>query len=611
MSNAFDTLAAAGYFAPLDLHFARTSAALVREERQAVLLGLALVSRHTRDGHVCVDLARTAGDRPIDEAGEPIGSVRFPELSAWCAALEQSSLVSDGARCSPLVLREGRRLYLRRYWEHERRLAELLIERAKPRDEALDGRVLRPALLRLFGPAPAEPDWQRIAVQLALLERLVVISGGPGTGKTSSVVKLLALLIEQSRSQGREHPRMLLLAPTGKAAARLEESVRKARAALVCDEAVRAAIPDRALTVHRALGSVRGSRTRFRHDREHPLIADLVLVDESSMVNVALMRRLLDAVPRQSRLVLLGDRNQLSSVEAGAILADICGERSAPSYSAGLAQRVESVFGEPLPGGGRGTEGGIADSVVELTRSYRFSDDSGIGALARAVREGEADTALALLRKAADGVSLVEDADRSLLGRAALDGYRGYLQAREPSEALERLSRFRVLCAHRRGRAGEEQLNRAIELALQEAGLLQPSGSWYAGRPLLVTRNDYQLSLFNGDIGVVFPDVEADVRRAFFAGPDGALRALSPSRLPPHQTVFAMTVHKSQGSEFDDVAVVLPDERSPLLCRELLYTAVTRARHSVTLYGSEAAVRAAVARRVERASGLGELLWGS
>jgi len=610
VSGAFDALAAAGYFAPLDVHFARSAAALVGEEREEVMLGLALSSRQTREGHVCADLSRLAGGRAIDAAGEPIEGARFPEAAAWHAALEESRLVSDGSRLAPLVLSGGRRLYLRRYWEHEQRLAGLLRERAGLHDEALDAAVLRPALVRLFGPAPGEPDWQRIAVQLALLERLVVVSGGPGTGKTSSVVKLLALLIEQSKSQGRERPRMLLLAPTGKAAARLEESVQQARAGLDCDEQVRAAIPERALTVHRALRGIRGSRTRFRHDREHPLIADLVLVDESSMVDVALMRRLLEAVPHQARLVLLGDRNQLSSVAAGAVLADICGERSTAAYSEALGRRVQSVFGESLPGAG-GRAGGIADSVVELTRSYRFSDDSGIGALARAVRDRDADLALSLLRAGADGVALVEGGDRTELGRAAVEGFRPCLEAREPLQALAALSRYRVLCAHRRGPAGVEQLNADIERALEQVGTLWPSGTWYPGRPVLVTQNDYQLSLFNGDVGIVFPDAASGGLGACFAAADGSARVLAPSRLPPHETVFAMTVHKSQGSEFDDMAVVLPDERSPLLGRELLYTAVTRARRSVTLYADEAAVRAAVARRVERASGLGELLWGS
>ncbi len=609
--SALSTLRAAGYFAPLDVHFARTTAALAGEEHPEVKLALALCSRRTREGHVCVDLVRTAGTRAVDAAGEPIAGVGFPEAGEWRAALEHSSLVSDGTRPSPLVLASGRRLYLRRYWEHEQRIAELLRERAGACEDELDGRALAPALARLFGPVSAEPDWQRIAVELALLQRLVVVSGGPGTGKTSSVVKLLALLVEQARSSGRPRPRVLLLAPTGKAAARLEESVRTAKSGLDCDEQVRMAIPERAQTVHRALGSIRGSSTRFRHDSEHPLLADLVLVDESSMVDVALMRRLLEAVPRHARLVLLGDRNQLSSVEAGAVLADICGERTAPAYSEGLGRRMQSVFGESLPGAGVARAAGIGDAVVELTRSYRFPDDSGIGALSRAVREGDAERAVSLLRSAADGVRWVEDSDRDELCRVAVEGFSDYLAATAPLDALARLSRFRVLCAHRRGHAGVEQIGRSVEQALERAGLLRPSGSWYPGRPVLVEQNDYQLSLFNGDIGVVLRDPDSDGLRAFFAGPDGTLRALAPSRLPPHETVFAMTVHKSQGSEFDDVAVVLPDERSPLLGRELLYTAITRARRRLTLFGSEPALRAAIARRVERASGLGELLWAT
>jgi len=621
----------AGALAALDEHCARVLCRLAGDERPAVLLAAALAARQVSLGHVCIDLP-ALGRHPllVGDEGVPVPNLVLPVTSAWLAELRSSPLV-DGPRGGPerrpLVLDAAGRLYLRRYFEHEQSLAAALRARAEQDAQALDDAILDQALGRLFAPpvapSPASPpppatktrraspgqltldltappsppaaddapDMQRVAARTAATRRLCVISGGPGTGKTSTVVKILALLAEQRAREGGAPLRVALVAPTGKAAMRLTEAIGRAKRSLSCSEEVRAAIPEEASTIHRALGSIGGSSTRFRHHATHPLRADVVLVDEASMVDLALMTRLVAAVPESARLILLGDKDQLASVEAGAVLAELCGPSSAPAAD------------DPL-----------AASIVELTRSYRYRPGSGIEALARAINAGDAARALAILDDAAlSDVTRVEPAaDTALvpeLRAAALADYSAYLDEPDGLARLGALDRARILCAHRHGPHGVGAVNAAIEAMLvEEKRIDRRAGLAYAGRPILVTRNDYQLQLFNGDVGTI---VEHEGKRlAFFLAPDGSPRLLSPARLPPHETVFAMTVHKSQGSEFERVAVLLGDRSSPLLTRELLYTAVTRAREAVTLYATRAVLEEAIARRTERGSGLRDALWG-
>jgi exodeoxyribonuclease V alpha subunit len=611
MKEQLGPLRERGLLAAIDVELARALARISGETRPEVLLGAALASRQTREGHVCAELERFAGQPIVDLDGAPIGELRYPQLDAWRAALARSALVGGELGATPLVLDARGRLYLERYFEHERRLAELLGARAEFVDEPLDRAALRSGLVRLFGPTPSEPDWQRIAAELAVVRRLCVVSGGPGTGKTSTVVKILALLVENALATGRSAPRIALLAPTGKAATRLSDATARAKRSLPCRPEVVAAIPEAASTIHRELGARGLGGTRFRHDAELPLVADLVIVDECSMVDVALMRRLLEAVPRTSRLVLLGDEHQLASVEAGAVLGDVC--RAAPPnrHSHALGEHVQAAFGESLPSSSRQHLPGMGDCVVRLQKSHRFSGDSAIGRLARAINSGAGDEVVEQLR-AGTGVALSEPSSPRELERnlatAARTGFISYLSTDSADRALAELERFRVLCAHRRGPEGAVSVNLMIERALDEAGLFGSSGSrkrWYRGRPLLITQNDYALGLFNGDLGVVVDSPEG--ARAFFVTAAGP-RMLSPSRLPPHETVFATSIHKSQGSEFDEVAVVLPGARSPLLTRELLYTAVTRARHGLVVHASEASIRQAVSRCIQRATGLTDAL---
>jgi exodeoxyribonuclease V alpha subunit len=543
------------------------------------------------------------------------------------------------------VLDGSDRLYLARYWRFEQDLAAALARRSTTWAPGVDRDRLAADLRRLFPAAPSGPDWQRVAAALAVLRNLTVISGGPGTGKTRTVAAILALLAGQS---GGRAPRVGLAAPTGKAAARLAQSIRRVRAELPLDEAERAALPEEAATLHRLLGVVPG-RSGFRHDAGNPLHLDALVVDEASMVDLPLMARTVAALPAHARLVLLGDRDQLASVEAGAVLADICGPASHPGYSADVAGALQQVTGFEVPTATQGPAAAVADALVVLRRSYRFGEASGIGALAARVNAGDAAGALELLASAgprgspcsppgpgevvapapADperGASAPSESGRrpdlqfrpvleaeraTLVGREVVPHFRALFEASGPGAALTALGRFRVLCALREGPWGVGALNALIERGLERSGLVPRERPWYPGRPVMVTRNDYALGLFNGDVGVLWPDPEAGGQvRAFFEVPGGGLRRVPPARLPPHETVFAMTVHKSQGSELDEVLLVLPDRPSPVLTRELLYTAVTRARQRVQVWGNEAVLVAAVQARVRRASGLREALWG-
>jgi exodeoxyribonuclease V alpha subunit len=522
----------------------------------------------------------------IGASGEPLPAPRWPELDGWRRALRASALVSappDGAGAAPrpLVLDGADRVYLHRYWRHQEVLAAALSARIAAGDEEVDEAILQEGLARLFGAVSgAVPDLPRIAAEAAVRRRFCVISGGPGTGKTTTVVKVLALLVEQAERAGRRF-RAELLAPTGKAAMRLAEAIRSAKVDLPCRPEIRDAIPEETRTLHRSLGALGATGTRFRHGPDAPLVTDLALVDEASMVDLALMARLAAALPPHARLVLLGDRHQLASVEAGSVLGDIC-----------AAERTPAVF---------------------LTRSHRYGPESGIAALAEAIQRGDADGVLAVLDSAAHPdvarIDPAPDGPGRALVAAALEGYRPYLEEGDATACLGAFERFRILCAHRRGRHGVEAVNQLVEDALAEARLIDRRGRTYAGRPLLVTRNDYALQLFNGDVGIIVPEPsDPSRRRAVFRSGAGELRRLSPARLPPHETVFAMSIHKSQGSEFDEVAIVLAEPESPLLSRELLYTAVTRARRRVVLHATRAAVAAAVRRPIERSSGLRDAL---
>jgi exodeoxyribonuclease V alpha subunit len=413
--------------------------------------------------------------------------------------------------------------------------------------------------------------------------------------------------------------RIHLAAPTGKAAARMRESLKQAREDLRTRHPAADRLPEEVHTLHRLLKTLPGS-PYFRHNRENPLETDIVVVDEASMVDMALMAKLLEAVPSAARLVLVGDKDQLASVEAGSVLGDICDRDRMHGFSAEFCETIQQATGQRLDAQS-GSPSGLQDCMVELRNSFRFSAGSAIGELSRAVNRGDAGRALEILDTPGEDSIAWLDPDAGSrapleLQRLILSGTADCFRQDTPAAALRELNRFKILCAHKAGPHGVDAINRVAEQMLVRQGLIRPEAAaarpWYAHRPVLVTRNDYALGLFNGDIGMTLPD-DASVGRGLFvffpAGP-GETRRFLPYRLPEHETVYAMTVHKSQGSEFDEVLLILPDRDSPVLTRELVYTALTRARKTVTIWARRSILGAAIARRIERTSGLRDALWG-
>ena len=601
------------YFEEIDRHFARFIGRLDGGGNPSVQLAAALASQRRGRGDICLDLTAAAG--AVLTWGDTASgeSLTCPPFENWAADLRSSSVVGSPGAFTPLVLDAGGRLYLHRYWQYERDLAENIKARLDAPSRNLDGARLRDGLTRLFSPAPSgEVDWQKVAAVAALRKNLRVISGGPGTGKTRTVVLLLALLLEQTLEA---RPRIAVVAPTGKAAARLAESIKAVKAGLNCEDSIKAALPEEARTIHRLLGARAGS-PYFRHDAAHPLAVDVVVVDEASMVDLALMAKLFAAIPREARVILIGDKDQLSSVEAGAVLGDLCLPSQVNQFTAEFRNEFHALTGETLPP--EHVAASATDAFVQLRRNYRFGAQSGIHRLSEAVNAGDADGTVVLLREL-DGTAGVTwrklpepNKLRAALSEQVSEGFRACLEAKDAATALRLLGEFRVLSALRRGPWGVERLNRLAEEILAEHGMISPLAGQpdYHGRPVLVTRNDYNLRLFNGDVGLILAAEDELRLRAVFPDVENTVRALAPQRLPEHETVFAMTVHKSQGSEFERVLIVLPDTESPVVTRELVYTALTRACSHAEIWSSEATLRRAVATPVRRASGLREAVWG-
>ena len=578
---------------PLDAHFADLLLRHAARPSPHLALAAALVSRHAGEGHVCLPLERFVGRTLFDD--QSTQGWRTPALADWREALLGSGVVGEPGASKPLILDCAGRLYLHRLWRDEAEVARDLIARAAPRAD-IDPAAMYEPLRRLFPGSDPGSTGQRRAAAVAALRGLGIICGGPGSGKTHTVARLLELLMELS---GERPLRVALAAPTGKAAQRLAESLRKAAGTLPAGDRLPSSVP----TLHRLLGLRPDGSAR--HDADHPLACDLLLIDEASMVDLPLLARTLRALPATARLILLGDPNQLASVEAGAVLGELC--VGAGGYSLNAAARIETASGDAVPGGG---PGGISDAVALLEHSYRFAGGGAIGGLAAAVNAGDAQGALAVLRDGGDVQFQVVDTPARLNERLATQMgpvLQPLFEMSDPAAALARLGEFQVLTALREGPFGVAGVNAAIERALHRRGLIRGQAAHYPGRPLLIGSNDYALGLFNGDLGLLLPD-SLDQLRAWLVGAEGEPRALAPSRLPAHESAYALTVHKSQGSEFTRVLLILPPQPSPLLTRELIYTALTRARQGVTVWGSEATLVAAIGRRLERDSGLGDAL---
>ena len=611
-----------GVLAAADVHVALRLADLGGEDDETMALAAALAVRAPRLGHVHVDLA-TIRDTATVDADEPVdlSTLPWPSAGAWTERVAESGLVRPGeedvASSRPFRL-VGTWLYLDRYWREERQVAADLRALSGKQPQGVRVDVLAEGLARLF---PGQTgSRQCLAVASAVLRRLAVIAGGPGTGKTTTVARIVALLAEQAAAAGVAAPLVALAAPTGKAAARLVEAVHQEATELPVSDPIRAQLLAlQASTLHRLLGWRPGSHSRFRHHRGQRLPHDVVIVDETSMVSLSLMARLVEAIRPDARLILVGDPGQLASIEAGAVLGDIVGPATDQlCIGAGARSLLTESTGHEVAAADPPPDATVADGIVVLDRIHRFG--GGIARLAEAIRRGDADTVLEVLADAPQGVTWIpvdvaeptaQDALTPISNRAVAAARTVIEAARAGAarDAIEALGAFRVLCAHRRGPQGVATWTARIEGWLaSEPGELAMDGRWYAGRPLLVTENDYELRLYNGDTGVIVQTTPDRVSAAFERR--GEILEVSPTRLSAVDTVYAMTIHKSQGSQFDTAAVLLPAPTSRILTRELLYTAATRARELLIMAGTEEAIRAAVGRPVARASGLRWRLWG-
>lgn len=554
------------------------------------------LSAYLGEGNICIELTDIYGDDEVDSAS---------------VALRLTKSVGLPGDYLPLVLDENNRLYLHRYWKYETNLAGALIQMAGNLP-IVDVPLLRDGLKRLFPASKENIDWQKIAAAAAVRSRFCVISGGPGTGKTTTVVKIIALLLEQAKGN---KMRIALAAPTGKAAARLKGSIFKAGKQLSDLTPVAADIPSEVSTIQALLGVIPDS-CRFRYNADNPLPFEAVVIDEASMISLALMTRLVEALAEGTRLILLGDRDQLASVEAGAVFGDICNTGQNFAFSNKFQSFiVETAEIEVADNSNGDTLPFLADSVVVLRHNYRFAENSGIGLVSMAINSSNIDSVFDNMKHGVvSGITLSATPTNNLLydklSDKVVSGFSGYLQEQTPDKVLNAFEQFRVLCVLRQGLYGVDGINSLIERSLGDAGIIKPDNEWYHGRPVMILTNNYSLKLFNGDIGIALNDSESEIGLSvYFPSLNGQIRKYSPYRLPVHETVFAMTVHKSQGSEFEKVVLIMPPFQNQILTREILYTGITRARSSVELWCNDDIFLSTCDRTIKRHSGLRQALW--
>jgi exodeoxyribonuclease V alpha subunit len=650
------------------VHVIDIIADMVAVSEPDILLGLAFSVRSPQRGSVGVDLRilpdsiKVEADEENEDQLKALDNIAWPDdLEAWHqSVLSCKELVSDpDGPLTPFVQNEGL-IIPRRQWSYQNRLAKALESRSQSSLPTIGGRpidlkALIEQLHKLFdipwqkqGGKPTDLDLQRLGAEVSVLRPFSVISGGPGTGKTYTIKKVLGLLRDQWQRQLGRDPRVALAAPTGKAAVRMVQAIGEDLDSIFDSPETRGWLKSlKPITIHRLLGFMPKTPTQFRHHRSNPLPHEVIVIDEASMVDLALMCKLVEAVRPEARLILLGDRNQLASVEAGCVLADITRDAGEDGlrFSSEMMAQLRGLEGDRIPEhflDENPTR--LSDGIVHFTKPYRAKEDSGIQTVAYAISNGKLEEAVQWLEgKSAQGIGPFEDLvhidhDDGRISQTAMgsiiNGYlgeEGYLRKllgtkgsphSEAShwEMIERLERFRVLCSHRKGHLGVAGLNKAIHQKIEDISKNTPeefsflskhktSGTWWIGRPILITQNNPETGRTNGDVGVAVRH-NGEIRVAFQGMETGKVEYLSTARIPPHETVFAMTVHKSQGSQFDHTFLVMPSRQSPLLTRELVYTALTRSKNRLSIAGDLALFKAALNKRVLRASTLASALWG-
>jgi exodeoxyribonuclease V alpha subunit len=563
-------------FSELACQFARYIERVDTSNDELVALTAGLLTEAVSQGHVCLNLSQ------MNTLFHNVKHLLPDEFSQWQTRLKQSNVVGSRGEYRPLIMDDNGLLYLYRYWHDEQNVASAI--KLRSADIALTNQQQLKQMLADW-PATIEGlDWQKVAVLMALSHQFCVISGGPGTGKTTIVLRLLQCLYQQ-----RADYRIALAAPTGKAAARLQHVISDKE-----NEAIQAK------TLHRLLG-ISPHNEQGRYNAERPLPFDVIIVDEASMIDISLMAKLLQALSPTAQLVLLGDSQQLASVESGAVLANLC--QKTVSFNTGFVDMVAVLSAIDLSDYANNSQATTLNSVVKLQHSYRFDEASLIGRLAYVIQAGNAADVMKELAESGKETWLQEEDNARLIA-----GYQSYfkaiMQAESPLACIQSFDVYRVLCAIKQGPQSVASVNAVIERHIAKLGW-RSQHDFYHGRPIMITQNDYRQQLFNGDTGLILKDDTGQLRACFLI--DNELRWVDLIRLPAHETAFAMTVHKSQGSEFDHVCVVLPQEDTAILNRELLYTAITRAKKQVSLFCNEAILRKTVMTQHERETGLAGL----
>ena len=608
-----DQLKSYGIFSDLDISFAKFIHRISDKKPPELFWSTLLLSYvSSSEGHVCLDLEGVNSVFPAEIVNKKIPAL--PPIKKLTEIITQCSVVGKPAEFCPLIL-DGQLLYLQKFCHYENGIAEKLISISKKNIEISDSDNLLKLLDKYFPQEKKGINWHRIAAFIAATKQLCIITGGPGTGKTTSVVKILAILLELERDR---ELRVALAAPTGKAAARMDEAVNKAKDSLENFKDIHGEMPPSASTIHRLLGAIPRSHS-FRYNEDNLLPFDIVVIDEASMIDLSLMAKLLNSQPDHCRLILIGDRDQLASVEAGSVFGDICKPGYLPVFSKSFRDNILPFTSNNLPNNTiKKATPDIADCMVELKKVYRFTGP--LAECSNSVKKDEGGKTFSIITKTDPEVIQWKELTGGIhlsdsIKESVLQNWQAYLEADTIEKMFSAFNRFRTLCVLRSGPFGVENINRLIKNILSKEGAISPTSKWYTKKPVMITKNDYQMNLFNGDTGIVAPDPQDEGKlKAWFppltTDKKAAFRSFSPSRLPANETAYAITVHKSQGAEFDTVMLLLPDKDTPLLTRELIYTGITRAREKVIIYGKEEIFKAAVARGIERRSGLKEKLWG-